>query len=314
MSISYSIPLSQAWNQMKKELFQPFDLNKWMRLGFTAWLAGLTDCQGSGGNGSGNGRNEWDDFFSFPDTAWNWLQSHPLWFNLIIIGVILLIIFGTFLVWVNSRGKFMFLHNVAKGKNEISQPWIEYRKEGNSLFVWRFFFGWIAFALLLVFLGYCFITAKDLYYGNYPNLVVFWKISAMILLFLVYLVTVGYISLFLNDFVIPVMYKYRSGINAGWFKFLGLFARYFHLFLIYGLFILALHIVAAIAILILGLATCCIGLLLIIIPYIGTVLLLPVSYTFRALSIRFLAQFGDDYNVFTGSETPVDLPSTGQIV
>jgi hypothetical protein len=32
--------------------------------------------------------------------------------------------------------------------------------------------------------------------------------------------------------------------------------------------------------------------------------LLPVSYTFRALSIEFLAQFGEDYSVFPKMEEP----------
>jgi hypothetical protein len=136
MNISFSIPLSKGWGHMKKALFQPFDLNKWLRLGFTAWLAGLTDCRGggSGGNNPGHGQPSWDDFFRFPETAWNWLQSHPVWFNLIILGVILLIIIVTVLMWLSSRGKFMFLYNVANEKNEISHPWAEFRKEGNSFF------------------------------------------------------------------------------------------------------------------------------------------------------------------------------------
>ena len=54
MAISYSGPLSKAWARMKKALFQPFNINKWFRVGFTAWLAGLTDCSGSGSGGSGN--------------------------------------------------------------------------------------------------------------------------------------------------------------------------------------------------------------------------------------------------------------------
>jgi hypothetical protein len=42
--------------------------------------------------------------------------------------------------------------------------------------------------------------------------------------------------------------------------------------------------------------------LLIAVPYIGSVILLPVSYTFRAFSIEFLAQFGDKFNVFPEKE------------
>ena len=73
-------------------------------------------------------------------------------------------------------------------------------------------------------------------------------------------------------------------------------------FLLYGIFILFLWLVAAAVIVVFGLVTCCIGFLILIIPYIGTVLLLPVYYTFRALSVEFLEQFGDDYKLFPEEE------------
>jgi len=308
MNISFSMPLSRAWDRMKKALFQPFDLNTWLKIGFTAWLAGLTDCHGSGnGNNGWHKNNHWDDFFRFPDIAWNWLQNHPVWFNLIIFGVILVVVIFTVLIWLNSRGKFMFLYNVAHNKSEIGQPWTEYKKEGNSLFIFQFIYAWLAALLFVIFLVYCFITAKDLFYGGYPGIYIFWKIAGMVLILFAYLIIAGYISLFLNDFVVPIMYKHRIGIADAWFKFLPLFGRYFFIFIVYGLFILVLWMAAAIAIICFALITCCIGLLLLIIPYIGAVVLLPVSYTFRALSIEFLAQFGEEFNVFPEKVEENDL-------
>jgi hypothetical protein len=68
-------------------------------------------------------------------------------------------------------------------------------------------------------------------------------------------------------------------------------------FFLYGILILVLGIAIAIAIIVIAAATCCVGLTLLIIPFVGSVLLLPVSYTYRAFSIEFLAQFGDEYDV-----------------
>ncbi len=304
MNISFSHPLSLGWNRMKKALFQPFDITKWFRIGFTAWLAGLTDCHGgSSGNNSSHGVHDpWNDFFNFPQTAWNWLMDNPLWFNLIIVGLVTLFIIITIMVWVSSRGKFMFLHNVVHDKSEISQPWHEYRKEGNSLFIWEFFFGWIAFAVFILFLIYCFVTAKNLYYGDFPKVAIFWSVALMILMLIGYIIVFGYISLFLKDFVVPIMYKNRVGVIRGWTKFLGLFFPHFFPFVGYGLFIFILGIGVAIAVILFALLTCCIGLLLIAIPYIGAVVLLPISYTFRAFSIEFLRQFGSNYDVFPQTE------------
>ena len=57
-------------------------------------------------------------------------------------------------------------------------------------------------------------------------------------------------------------------------------------------------IAVVVAVIIIAVFTCCIGLLLIMIPFVGTIILLPVSYTFRAFSIEYLATFGDDFNIF----------------
>ncbi len=308
MAISYSGPLSKAWARMKKALFQPFNINKWFRVGFTAWLAGLTDCSGSGSGGSGNNSGRGlDEFFTFPQTAQDWLLAHPVWFNLIIAGIIVLIAAVSVVIWVSSRGKFMFLHNVALDKNDVSLPWKEYRKEGNSLFLWNFFMGWIFFAILMLFFIYSFKTGKDLYYGDYQQLEIVWSVGRLVLIFLAIILIFGYISLFLKDFVVPVMYKNRVGVLTGWGKFLSLFGKHFFVFIVYGLFIFVLKIAVVIAVLLVALFTCCIGLFLIAIPYIGAVILLPVSYTFRALSIEFLAQFGDNYNVYPEEEIRIKI-------
>ena len=288
--------------RMKKALFQPFDISKWFRIGFTAWLAGFTDCNGSsGGGGNKNSYHDvsdaWSDIFSFPQTAWNWLMDHPVIFNLIIVGVVLLFVIMAIVIWVSSRGKFMFLHNVIYNKSEISAPWHEYKKEGNSLFLWQFFFGLFAAAVFILFMIYCFVTAKNLYYADLLNVAIFWAVAMMVLMFIGYLIIFGYISLFLKDFVVLIMYKHRIGVIKGWGEFLKLFFPHFFPFIGYGLFIFVLGIAVAIAVVFFALFTCCIGLLLIAIPYIGAVVLLPVSYTFRAFSIEFLAQFGDHYNV-----------------
>ncbi|MFV0590398.1 MAG: hypothetical protein ACK5M7_03360 [Draconibacterium sp.] len=300
MTISYSRPLSLGFQRMKKALFQPFDLSKWFRIGFTAWLAGLTDCQG-GSSGSSHpdyNSNSFDEFFSFPQTAGDWLTTHPVWTYLIIIGIIFLIAIICIFIWISSRGKFMFLYNVAQEKSEIGSPWHEYRKEGNSLFLFELFFGWLSIVLFGFFLFYCFISAKEMYYADFTTIAVFWGIGKMILLLIAYLLSIGFVALFLKDFVVPVMYKYRIGVLAAWGKFLKLLTTRLFAFIGYGLFIFVLSIGIGIGILFLAMITCCIGLLLIAIPYIGIVILLPVSYTYRALSLEFLAQFGEEFNVF----------------
>ena len=71
---------------------------------------------------------------------------------------------------------------------------------------------------------------------------------------------------------------------------------------------LILWFVVAIVIVTFGFITCCIGFLILIIPYLGSVILLPVSYTFRGLSVDFLEQFGEKYRIFPQEPTADNPP------
>lgn len=302
MNINFSQPLLKGFTRMKKVLFQPFDITKWINIGFTAFLAGLTEFWGGSGGGGGNtgfkfNQPNWDDFFSFPETAWNWLTSHPLWFGLIIGGVILVVVLSVLFNWISSRGKFMFLHNVVNQTDDIVKPWHNFRKDGNSLFWWQFIYGWLVFGIFILFLIYSFGIFKNIHNGIIPEITKYGFIGSIILIFIGLLIISGYISLFLTDFIVPIMYKNRISALKAWSVFLPLMFQNMCSFFIYGIFILMVKIAVIISVLIIAVFTCCIGLLLIMIPFVGTVILLPVSYTFRAFSIEYLATFGDDFNI-----------------
>lgn len=312
MTVNYAEPLSEGFNRMKKALFQPFDLPKWITIGFTAFLAGLTECSSGGGGGS-NGKinNNINDFdldkiFSFPEIARDWLFGHPLWFGLIIVALVLVFVIATVLTWVSSRGKFMFLYNVANNTDAIVKPWHDYRKQGNSLFWWQFFYGWLVFGVIILLAIYGFGVAKNIHTGVVPEVSKVGFIVSFVITIVALLVIFGYISLFLNDFIVPIMYKHNLSATQAWSKFLTLTLQHPGSFILYGLFVFAVGIGVGILILLAALLTCCIGLLLIMIPFVGSVILLPVSYTFRAFSIGFLAQFGDYFSV--NDETAGVLP------
>ena len=94
---------------------------------------------------------------------------------------------------------------------------------------------------------------------------------------------------------------YLEPLSRAWVRFFSVFNKHPFHFLIFGLFVFVLLIGFVAAIILAGLMTCCIGFILFVIPYIGTVVTLPVWYTLRAFSLEYLAQFGDDYNVFPSS-------------
>jgi len=313
MNIEYSDPLSRGWNRMKKALFQPFDLSKWFIIGFTAFLAALLDGASPGGSGSGNfserykyQRFDWDDFTRYPYIAWEWLMEHTLWFTLIIIGVFLLFALSILFIWLSSRGKFMFLDNVIHDRAEVVKPWHDYSRQGNSLFIWRLIYGFICFILLIISLGISIVVIVNLFtnYATIPTKV--FSIMGLVIQFMILVILMSFISLFLNDFVVPIMYKYKINASKAWFKFLPVLSRNLGQFIIYGLFIFVLTILVVLCVIFFGLFTCCIGFLLLVIPYIGSVVLLPISYTYRAFSVEFLEQFGDDFTIFPQQELQKD--------
>lgn len=97
------------------------------------------------------------------------------------------------------------------------------------------------------------------------------------------------------------MYRNRISCSEAWKVFLGVFGKYPFHFIGYGLLVFLGMIAFAVAVVVAGVATCCIGWLVLIVPYISTVATLPVWYTYRAFSLEFLAQFGPEFDAFKRS-------------
>ncbi len=300
MNINYIDPLSKALSHMRNALFNPFNLNKWLILGFTAFLAGLLDGPDGKGGGNDNNGNDFHlrDIAEFPYYAWDWLTENPGWFMLIAFGVFVIAAVIVLLTWISSRGKFMFLDNVVQNRAEIVKPWHEFKEQGNSLFLWRLGFGFVCLATFLFAVFLFFLFAGIINDGYLPRRLPVISIAGFVLLFISLLVSIGYVSMFLNNFVVPLMYKNRIKTNQAWNIFLSLLTRYFFYFILYGLVLIVLYIFVFIGVITLALFTCCIGLILIIIPYVGSVILLPISYTFQAYCLEFLQQFGPEYKIF----------------
>lgn len=298
MNVQFLEPLNRAWNRMKTALFRPFDIHKWFVVGFNAFLAGIIDASNGGGGSRFGKEGNFREFIRFPQTAWSWLTGHPGWAVAILFAVLVAIAVFVLLTWVSSRGVFMFLDNVARDSVEIAKPWREYAKEGRSLFVWRLLLGLAAFATFGLVLTFFFVKGAALYDGGVSQALPIGFLVGLGLLVLGLVLIWGYIALFLKDFVAALMYKNRISCSQAWKLFLDVFRKYPFHFAGYGIIIFLLMIAFVVAVAFAGFATCCIGFILLIIPYVSTVVTLPAWYTYRAFSLEFLAQFGPEYDVF----------------
>ena len=313
MRIEYWAVLGRAWGRMKDLLFRPFDPVKWLVLAFCAWIAGLLDGRGGGGNGvrvgGGHGRGPGASVdpenvleglrqaLAAVRTGWEWVLGHWGATLVVFIGLPLLLALILTLLWLTSRFKLIYLDNLVRGRAEVAEPWRRLGKLGDSLFAFRVAFG---FACLLV-AGVLVALLASLGIVSLASSAKGWGVAGIVLaamLFFVFVVAAIYLGLFLESFVVPIMYKHNLRAVPAWRAFLPWLSADTTSFLLYGLFVLLLGIVTALGIGVIGFATCCVGFFLLWLPYVGTVLILPLLVTYRYLSLEFLAQFHPSLSVF----------------
>lgn len=288
-------PFGEAFELTNKILFQPFDVKKWFVIGFAAFLSGHLAGVG----------------FNFPSPFGNF-QSHrtapeeiSLHFDqwkpwLVATVVVLAMLFFAVVIaltWLKARGNFIFTDCVVRNRAAIVEPWCEYRKEGNSYF---FFLLGLMFAVLLLaglmlasVIGLGWLkqgageTGSITFVGFLIFLCVFW-VSIVIF------VSIG------TYFMVPVMYRRRCRAVAAFRDVTRLVWHHLGSFFLLCLFefvlILAVLLIGAIV----TCATCCLAAL----PYLGTVILLPLFVCLRAFGLVFLRQFGPDFDVWMSSMPP----------
>ena len=106
-----------------------------------------------------------------------------------------------------------------------------------------------------------------------------------------------FVLLFLENFVIPIMYKFDLRAVEAWRFFLPWLKRHSGWFVAYAVLLLVAGVAFQLVVMMLCLFTCCI----VLIPYVGTVILLPAWVLYRIFAIEFLAQFHPDFDLFTAS-------------
>ena len=273
-----------AWQRMRRQLLEPFSLRKWFILGFAAWLAHLGGGM-SGFNLPGSGNPGGARIEALVQSVIQYCRGH--WLQVVVLGilaVLLLVALGILITWISSRGRFVFLDCVARDHLVLGAPWDAYRPEGESLFWWRLGYGAV---VVVLFLGLAGSAAALFFLTSWTLLPKIILIAVFVLLLLSLILAVWLVGKLLEDLVVPFMYKDRVTTTAAWRRTGLLLRGAWPAVAAYLLLYLALGLVSGVAILFLILGTCCIAGILMVIPYIGAVLLLPVSVFFRLFSLYF---------------------------
>ena len=292
-------PFGEAFELTNKILFQPFDLKKWLVIGFAAFLSGHLAGVG----------------FNFPSPFGNF-QSHRTtpevisphfeqWKPWLVVAVVVLALFFFALVialtWLKARGNFIFTDCVVRNRAAIVEPWREYRKEGNSYFLFQLA---VMFAVLLLaglilasFIGLAWLKQGA---GETGSITL---IGLLVFLGLFWVSIVIFVSV-ATYFMVPVMYRRRCRAVAAFRDVTRLIWHHLGSFFLLCLFGIVLFLAVLMIGAIVTCATCCLAAL----PYLGTVILLPLFVCLRAFGLLFLRQFGPDYDVWASFMPPEFLP------
>lgn len=245
-------------------------------------------------------------------------------------------------IWVRANFSFVFIDSVVRNDASLRIPFHRNKPQGNSYFWWSLIYNII---VLLVFGAIISIPAMQLirsgaFTSGTPIDVA--KILSIILPYVPLLIVTGIlfllITLFVIDFVLPIMYKKKIGIMKAWTVFLGIFKHNIGDILLYflvkiGLNILALivtvliMIVGLIVLMVIGAIVALLGYLIYIatpavakgvvlvililfgIPiyaflgFLFNILFIPIPIFFRIFSIHFLGSIDESLDFFVTKTT-----------
>jgi hypothetical protein len=292
--VSASAPLDafqQAIEHTRRNLF-PFRFERWLALGFVAFL---DQCGRGGASFNVPGPGGWGDTDGARgqiDSALAWLVAHVVLVSMLAALLLAIVIAVTAVVlWVNSRGVFMYVDDVANGRADVARPWREHAHLASSYFAWSF--GLTVATLTVVLLLVLAIggVALVMVHGRPAAVVAGVALIAALAFVLLAVAFVAVLaSVGLRDFVAPL--QMRSGRPCGEAirVLLGLLRAHPGVFVVYVLLKVAVTLALGMVALVVGCCTCCFGFL----PVVAQTALQPAYYFERAWPLYVLRRLGHD--------------------
>lgn len=289
----------QAVEHTRRHLF-PFRFERWLALGFVAFL---DQCGRSGGfsfnvpgpGGFGDAGKTGRDV----ETGLAWLAAHVVLVSLIAAVVLAFTVaLIAVVLWVNSRGVFMYVDDVASGRSDVARPWREHAGQASSYFAWSFGLSMATLTAVLLLVAAMAAVGVLMVRGRPPTVVLGVAIIVALALLLLGLVLAAALaSVGLRDFVAPLQLATGRPCGEAVRLFGGLLRAHPGAFVVYVLLKIVLMLAVAVAAVIVGCSTCCCGFL----PVVAQTVLQPAYHFERAWPLYLLRPLG--YDLLEPSET-----------
>jgi hypothetical protein len=189
----------------------------------------------------------------------------------------------------------MLLDGIVKNRGAIKEPWAEYKTEGNSLFLFSIVVGLVCFVIFLLIAGISVLIAMpDIQSETFGSA----GIAAIVLggsLMLLFMLAGIALSAFIKILMVPTMYLKRVRAIEGWkIAWNQLLKGHVGSFMLLILIMFLLGIGASTVAFYAVCATCCIA----AIPYVSSVVFLPITVFFVCYALCYIQQFGIDWKFF----------------
>lgn len=292
--------LRHSWRSMTATLLRPFDLTRWFSIGLCAWLSLI----GSDGPGLQRFFNT-EKLQSTLTAEGPWsvaavaaalgdsMVAAPLLIRALlatmVMGLVMAVVFG----WLRARGSFMFLHRLAHPGATVGEAWHIADGVAVPLFLWRLGLtaaGWLG--LLFLGAGAALTFGVDvLRGGNWiavwravtPSWAALWGGLLLAFLFVWWLV-----KSLTYHFIEPLMYRHRDGIGPAWRRLGEIWRDHTGAVIRFYLLLLPLYLAIGLALTAFVLFSCCLGLVLLMIPIVGVTSVLPLVWVSRAYGAAFI--------------------------
>jgi hypothetical protein len=240
-----------------------------------------------------------------------WLAAHVMLVMAIAaVALVVVLCVTAFILWINSRGVFMYVDNVASARADVSRPWREHAAKADSYFAWSLglTLGTLTVGIVMLVTAALVVFRMTRGGGGFGMWVAALVVLGGLLLMLVLAAALA--SLALRDFVAPI--QMRAGVSCGAAigLFLVLLRAHPGAFILYVVLKVVFALTLAFVVLLAACVTCCCAL----IPVVTQTLLQPAFYFERAWSLFLLRPLGYDLLPpssdvpFSAKEEPPHVP------
>jgi hypothetical protein len=304
-SISVVDAAREAAQHTRRHLL-PVSPLKWLTLGFLAFLDQCGRSVAGGGPHGGNGMRmpPWHGsldggrgihgFVDAARTISEWLSDHALLvLSGVAAGILVVAAALAVILWINARGSFMYLDNVASGRAEIRRPWREHAGAAWSYFGWRYALSFGSFMVFVLAVGIVLASVLGVLNGRVNGSSGGLALLALIPIVVVLLLSAPILALALvalRDFVAPL--QMSTGLSCGAAAGLleTLITAQPGAFIVYALLKLLFVVLSSVVVAVVSCLTCCIGFL----PLVRQTIFQPLYYFERAWPLFLLRQLGYD--------------------